>query len=297
MITFKAKTQSGEIINSALSAFTFPAGEAHTKREEQRDLEPVEIAVFQPSPESLHTDLFQIAMWTEVVHSHSLITGDRPKSVLIMPYVPGARADRGVPFGLDIYTSFLNDLLIDQIIIFDPHSEVTPEYLVGYKYTTVLYSHDFLAQPQLTHILKDYTGIIAPDKGAVDRATAVADLVGLPVYTAQKTRDFETGKLTGFAIEGLPSNGKYLIVDDICDGGGTFLGLAAATGLPKDQLDLFVSHGVFSKIALETLPEKFETVFTTNSFNPTRHLNTDPDKFPTFVRFDIVRFLMSKIVY
>lgn len=295
MITFKAKDESGEIINSALHAFTFPAGEKHIKQTEGRPLQPVEIAIFQPSPESMHDDLFQIAMWAESVHTP--VNAVRSKSVLVMPYVPGARADRGVPFGLDVYADFLNRLLIDQIIIFDPHSEVTLELLKGHKVTTVVYSHDFLARPPLKELLKAYTGIIAPDKGAVDRASAVANLADLPVYMATKHRDEATGKLSGFEMKGLPEDGNFLIVDDICDGGGTFLGLAAATGLPKEQLDLYVSHGVFSKSALETLPDKFETVFTTNSFNPERYLNTDPEAFATFVRFDIIRFLVSKIIY
>jgi len=66
-----------------------------------------------------------------------------------------------------------------------------------------------------------YTGIIAPDKGALNRAEALAHAFEVPLYIGGKTRDFETGKLTGFTMESLPEGGKFLIVDDICDGGGT----------------------------------------------------------------------------
>ncbi len=293
-LTFKAREANGEIINSALSEFTFPAGEKHIKQTEGRDLQPVEIAVFQPTPETMHDDLFTLAMWADLLAQHH----EDLKTVLIMPYVPGARADRGLPFGLSIYAGFINELDIDQIIIFDPHSQRTPELVSGFDSLTVTYSHELFAQPHMKAVLNGYDGIIAPDKGAVKRATDMADLANIPVYTAEKTRDFETGKLTGFALDGLPQGGHYLLVDDICDGGGTFLGLADAIGLPKEQLDLYVSHGVFSKDALKNLPEKFGYVFTTNSFAPNRELNGDDlGQYPVFRKFDVIRFLYSQIIY
>jgi ribose-phosphate pyrophosphokinase len=90
-------------------------------------------------------------------------------------------------------------------------------------------------------------------------------------------------------------------VDDICDGGGTFLGLAEATGLPWSRVDLYVSHGVFSKNALKNLSEKFEYVYTTNSYDPQRALTTRETEFQdeddTFERFDVIRLLLSKIKY
>jgi len=126
----------------------------------------------------------------------------------------------------------------------------------------------------------------------------VADALSIPVYKTEKKRDEATGKLSGFSVEPLPSKGRFLLVDDICDRGGTFLGLAEASGLPKERLDLFVSHGVFSHDATETLPEKFGHIYTTNSYDPLRHLDAKPELFDRasdFTRFDIIRLLLSKI--
>lgn len=298
MITFKAKTASGEIINSALSPFTFPAGEAHIKREEQRELEPTEIAIIQPSADSMHDDLFQLAMWNDYV----LTQKHQPWRVLILPYVPGARADRGAPFGAEIYANFIGNLDLDKVIIFDPHSEVIVDRLEGFGLmdTVVVRSHELFDQVTMRAVLNQYDGIIAPDKGAKDRAAAMAKLADLPVFTATKHRDEATGKLSAFAIEGLDPDGTYLIVDDICDGGGTFLGLKDASGLGFGQIDLYVSHGVFSKDALFNLSQNFEYIYTTNSYNPTRELNDhgdfgDPDAYDAFRRFDVIRLLLSKI--
>lgn len=291
MITFKAKESNGEIINSAYHEFTFPAGEKHIKKTEGRPTQPVEIAIFQPTPDSIHNDLFTLAMWADV------LTPEHPevKTVLVMPYVPGARADRGLPFGLEIYAGFINELEIDQIIIFDPHSEVTPEKLSAYDNLTVVRSHELFELGHMTAVINQYDGIIAPDAGAALRAKQVADVAGLPVITASKHRDEESGQLSGFQIEGLDPEGTYLIVDDICDRGGTFKGLAKAAGLGPTQIDLFVSHGVFSSDALETLPDYFEYIYTTNSYAPQRELTTD--HYPQFRRFDVIRLMLSKIKY
>lgn len=301
MITFKAKTASGEIINSSLSPFNFPAGEAHIKVEDRRSLEPVEIAIIQPDSESIHDDLFQLAMWDNYITLSDYDTKppeEWSKRVLILPYVPGARADRGIPYGLDVYSDFINKLHLDQVIIFDPHSSVTVDVFRDNSGTdlSVVSSADLFSQVTMKAVLHGYDGIIAPDKGAVYRASDVAELAGLPVYTAEKTRDFETGKLNGFKLDGLSNHGTYLIVDDICDGGGTFLGLADALGLDYGQLDLFVSHGVFSKDALKNLAQVFGYVFTTNSYNPGRVLNAELD-YEKFRRFDIIRLLLSKVAF
>lgn len=305
MITFKARTATGEIIKSALTPFTFPAGEAHTKREEQRELEPTEIAIIQPDADSIHDDLFQLAMWDDYITHEKYRTGIRTKRVLVIPYFPGARADRGAPFGLQVYADFISHLMLDQIIIFDPHSRETDSQLKLSDQgtdTTIVYSDELFDQVTMRAVLNQYTGIIAPDAGAVPRATAMANLANLPVFTATKHRDEKTGQLSGFSIEGLDPEGYYLIVDDICDGGGTFKGLATAAGLTWGQLDLYVSHGVFSKDALDTLPEYFENIYTTNSYAPSRELIhsslvnvPDKDQYNVFRRFDVIRLLLSKV--
>jgi ribose-phosphate pyrophosphokinase len=298
MITYKAKTSSGEIINSALEPFAFPAGEAHIKVKEQRELEPTEIAIIQPSPDSIHDDLFHLRMWNNYIVNQRTDC----KRVLIMPYFPGARADRGFPYGVGEYAYFINELLLSEVHIFDPHSPATmKELTTWFGPNEVLpvhatYSDELLRQPSIAPWMNIYIGIIAPDKGAVIRAGAVAQRLGIPLYVAGKTRDEATGKLSGFTCEPLPDKGRYLIVDDICDGGGTFIGLLEAIGLPYGMVDLFVSHGVFSKDALNTLANHFPNVFTTNSFDPRRSLSPSNDLLPMpFVRFDVINLLLNKI--
>ncbi len=94
--------------------------------------------------------------------------------------------------------------------------------------------------------------------------------MNLPVYYGGKTRDVSTGKLTGFTLEPLAYDNQqingahYLVVDDICDGGGTFNGLASKIAEQGATADLYVSHGLFSKGTTE-LKKSFNTIYTTDS--------------------------------
>lgn len=296
MITYKAKNASGEIINSALTPFAFPAGEAHIKREDRRGLEPIEIAILQSSPDSIHDDLFHLAMWNDYVlrENVDLPSEARSMRVVLIPYFPGARADRGLPFGLGVYADFIRDLGLNQIVIFDPHSGMTGDTLhAAADKLSFVYPHDVLSANT------EYAGIIAPDKGAVARAQAVADKMGIPLYTAEKTRNFETGKLSGYELD-MPSDRKskhlterFLVVDDICDGGGTFVLLSDAFHKirPEGELDLYVSHGVFSGKAFDNLNAGYTMIATTNSYNPLRSLPL------RFHRMDVIRRMLDEVTF
>lgn len=300
MIQFKAKTQNGEVINSALSPFTFPAGEVHIKKEEHRELEVIEIAVLQADVD-FHKDLFMLQAWDNLIQQENKGT----YRVAVIPYFPGTRADHNFPKTVDIYTGVLAATQIDEVIIFDPHSAVvvdTLKKLPELKVTvynpldvmTLVYNRQIMP-----HI---YSGVIAPDKGAVDRAQEVAKYLDVPLFKAEKVRNQETGKLSDFKCEKLPDNGTMLVVDDICDGGGTFAGLMGAIGHRKGETHLFISHGVFSGQALATLGDKFDKVFTTNSYNPRRTLrlidfkgNELPEYENKFHRLNIITMMLENI--
>ena len=68
---------------------------------------------------------------------------------------------------------------------------------------------------------------------------------------------------------------RILIVDDICDGGGTFLGLAQELKAKNaGNLYLAVSHGIFSR-GFEDLEKVFTKIYTTDSFKTITHENCE----------------------
>jgi ribose-phosphate pyrophosphokinase len=75
----------------------------------------------------------------------------------------------------------------------------------------------------------------------------------------------KTGKLSGFKVFAESLAGKTcFIVDDICDGGGTFIGVAEELRkLNAVKIILVISHGIFSKgLSLQNVDE----IYCTNSY-------------------------------
>jgi ribose-phosphate pyrophosphokinase len=278
-IKFRAKTKVGFTVDSPLTPFNFPDGQATLKGTENFDhaLYEYHIADIRGlNPQ----DLDHAALWSATLDK---LAPGSPK-VLFLPYLPGARSDHSEEdvFAAAMYADKINNLWVDQVILLDPHSQVMPHLINGDGRGGVdptEFPFERIIRREIQDHTSDsrpapYMGVIAPDHGAVDRATRAAKVMGVPVYKAGKTRDPETGKLSGFHMEDeLPTEGKLLIVDDICDGGGTFIGLAEATGLDHKRVDLWVTHGIFSK-GTGPLIDAFGEIHTTDSYFGTREDST-----------------------
>lgn len=198
-------------------------------------------------------DLFHLAVWSDAVHR------DGGSPAAIIPYLPGARQDRrrpGEALSAKVYADFINACRLAYVVCLDPHSDVMPALLDRCTVVPV-------ARVVPVKLLGGFDGVIAPDAGAHKRAAEVAHLLGLPVFQASKQRDPATGALSRFACESLPP-GRMLVVDDICDGGGTFRGLAAALDKRPEELGLWVTHGIFSGEAAR-LTEVYSAIYTTDS--------------------------------
>ena len=120
---------------------------------------------------------------------------------------------------------------------------------------------------------------LIPDKGANDKAYEIIKQIGFVghVIECSKKRDKLTGKIVetsipaDIAFEGDPC----LIVDDICDGGYTFIELAKkAKERGAGKIYLVVTHGIFSK-GLKELSEYVECIYTTDSVIDLGNPNND----------------------
>jgi ribose-phosphate pyrophosphokinase len=185
---------------------------------------------------------------------------------LIIPYFPAARQDRvmikGESLSVKVYADIINHFKFKKVVVFDVHSEVTPAVLNNCE---VITNHKFIQR--VTHEIDTDIILISPDGGALKKIYKVSEFLGgIEVIECSKSRDVKTGKLTGFKVYSGDLQGKdCLIVDDICDGGNTFIGLADELKKKNaGKLFLAISHGIFSR-GLENL-NCFERIFTTDSF-------------------------------
>ena len=188
---------------------------------------------------------------------------------LFIPYFPAARQDRvmvpGEPLSVKVYAGLINAAGFSRVTVFDAHSEVTPALLDRCQ---AVNNHRFIGQiiAELPDA-KDLT-LVAPDAGYPKKIHHLAGALNWDrVVQCDKVRDVNTGQLSGAQVFADDLAGAdCLIVDDICDGGGTFIALAAALRAKNaGRLYLAVSHGIFSK-GTEVLAAHFDRVFTTNSF-------------------------------
>lgn len=270
--------------------FQYPGGEWDMK--EAKEFVGNEVAYIQGTDLN---DYIKGQFWWHACATYSKYTSKHKNSIdLVVPYLPAARGDKGIPNGSEIYANLLPRY--DRLVTLDVHSDHMIDYLAStsHEKSKII---NITAKDVLSSFFDDlehYDGIVAPDEGAVERARQVAHHFDLPLFIARKKRDFETGKLLNFIppdnVAEMREFGNYLIVDDICDGGGTFIGLAEALANAgyTGRLDLYVTHGIFSK-GLKELSNKFN-IITTNSL-PQNHSDTVLK--PTVI--NVKNLLLSKV--
>lgn len=193
---------------------------------------------------------------------------------LNIPYFPFARQDRvsnpGEPNALQAIAAVINSLKFTGIVFSDPHSDVlesvlTPGTALALRQWEV-WTNDNLC---ITGNPNIKTALVSPDAGASKKTHKVAQAVGVDVIQAHKLRDTKTGAISGTWINEHDLNhyNRLIVVDDICDGGRTFIELAETIRRfdYKGQLDLAVTHGIFSK-GVAVVQEHFDNIFVINSF-------------------------------
>lgn len=177
-----------------------------------------------------------------------------PDADLFFPYLPFSREDRRVDnnssYGLKMLSSVLGK---NRIETFDIHS---------HHFGVI--NHQPIMEISKTILDCKPDGIIAPDEGAKLRYS-------LPtVGCGDKVRNQSTGEVIDYKFsfsEHVDPGAKLLVVDDICDGGRTFIELAKC--LPDYELYLYVSHGIFSK-GFDELKKYYKHIYTTDSFKGER---------------------------
>ncbi len=192
-------------------------------------------------------------------------------SHLDLPWLPWARQDRhmvsGDSFALKVFASQLNTLKFDKVNVLDPHSDAAAAAI-----------DNFVAIPQEVCLMQSASlsrlfqqnalMLVAPDAGSLKKIDAVARAAGVEQYSIlSKKRDVASGSLTGFALlAGDVRARDLLIVDDLCDAGGTFIGSAQVLrDAGARSVSLYVTHGIFSKGVEHLFANGIDAIYTTTS--------------------------------
>lgn len=181
-------------------------------------------------------------------------------------YLMGMRMDRVMdfnrPFTLKIISDILNRSKAESIFITEPHSD-----RISFFNNSKIFADSTWSLVSYHIDINNYI-LVFPDKGAQERYCGLW-FDNNSVIKCSKVRDVKTGQLSSFKIENpeLIGDKPLMILDDLCDGGGTFVGVANEIKKIKPDVDLniYVTHMV-NYNGLTNLSMNFNHVWYTNSY-------------------------------
>lgn len=186
-------------------------------------------------------------------------------------YLMGMRMDRVMdfnrPFTLKVIVKMLSNSNTENIAVLEPHSDVIHNYRLGNRFGDLYLEESTRPENWTT----DYQ-LVLPDAGAVERYGYFRE----DFISCSKVRDLATGRILEIKVDNPEKLDRrpLMIVDDLCDGGGTFCGIAEALGklgVPKEKLNISVVHMVNPK-GIKNLSKNFNHVWITNSYKDWENL-------------------------
>lgn len=235
--------------------FTFSGGEIHCKWNALHDLPKIICKDYTMA------GFMAVCEYAQIYRRHGALKVD-----LVYPYFPYARQDRVMqenePFSLKIFCDMVNAQKFNSVTICDPHSDVTPALLDN---CIVVPQWEIAIQVMPIEDLTERL-FVSPDAGAYKKLSKLI-VNDNRIAIGVKNRDCQ-GRITHTAVfSPTPIAGQdCVIVDDICDGGRTFIELAKALkGEGAKSVTLYVTHGIFSQ-GIDVLKPHIDRIYTTNSF-------------------------------
>lgn len=204
---------------------------------------------------------------------------------LQLGYFPYGRQDRkaesGDPRATKVMSNMVNSMSFDTVVIKDPHSDVVENLIDNVVIIDKATIFDQIVLSEHGIDINNMSFLIAPDQGAQKSVYKYNKSVANPltVLTANKERDTHTGDINGISLYQKDTSivGDAVIMDDICDGGRTFIELAKHIRNEHPNiknLHLWVTHGIFAK-GLDELKKYYTSIVTTSSFPHVGKLKTE----------------------
>lgn len=171
----------------------------------------------------------------------------------IMPYCPYARQDkrdqRRGPIGARVFADNLQEAGATSIITMDLHSDQIEGF---YKIPVIHLRGKYLFSKVILDKSDSNTILCSPDAGGLKRVKKIRDKiyelydVKIPFISLDKTRK-EANKTDSIEVLGDVKGKNIIIVDDMCDTGGTLIkGTEALLNAGATNVKVLVTHAVLS---------------------------------------------------
>ncbi|MEM4912517.1 MAG: ribose-phosphate pyrophosphokinase, partial [Metallosphaera sp.] len=195
----------------------FPDGESYIRV--PYNVSNKEVAIVQSTYPPQDKHLIELLLMIEAVKNMNAA-----KIIAIVPYLAYARQDRrfkeGEALSIKTILSTLSHTGADTLVVVEPHRADALNYFHG---DVIIID----PTPAIANYLKGIVKspfILAPDRGALDRARRLAERLNAEYNYLEKFRDRETGKVEIRNIPQMDLNDKeVIIIDDIISTGGTVL--------------------------------------------------------------------------
>lgn len=199
------------------------------------------------------------------------------KLKLVVPYFAYSRQDRvtkdGEPISVRAVMRALG-IYYDELYIFDIHNPETLRFFPG---KAVNVSPAGVIGEYFREKLGDGL-VLAPDKGALGRARAVAEVLGLEYSHFEKRRISPT-EVEMHPVDVDVKGKNVLIVDDIISTGGTMVKAAELLrNLGAGKVFVSATHGVFAEGAIERVSKAVDELAVTNTIpTPVSRISIVPE--------------------
>jgi ribose-phosphate pyrophosphokinase len=190
----------------------------------------------------------------------------------VIPYFGYARQDRKegsrTPISAKLVANLITAAGANRVLTLDLHAGQIQGFFdipVDNLYAAPLFARDIHARFQNQGLM-----IVSPDVGGVVRARALAKRVNCDLAIIDKRRE-RAGVSEVMNVIGDVRAKHCILVDDICDSGGTLVN--AAVALRENgaaAISVYATHGVLSNGAVERIAASpIETMTITDSIEPT----------------------------
>lgn len=250
----------------------FSAGEQQVEMNEEYLTMVNEFVI---SGKSLNNDIMRIAQTVDIIRQNN----KDAKIKLKLMYMPYGRQDRKMASegykgsnALKVFANIINNMGIDEVITYDPHSDVTEAV---FNNLTII-SNESLVLKCLEELNlntpSSEVNLVIPDVGASKKIYSLTKSLQkkfqfkINLHQCEKHRDVTTGEITHSSIpdslSSLSEKTNVILIDDICDYGGSFKKIAEKA--PHLDWNLVVSHCILPD-GKDEMFKYFNSIFTTDS--------------------------------
>lgn len=232
-----------------VSEKVFPDGELYIRIEEPEKVAGNPVMVVSTLYPNQLENLFKTLMLIDAARN-----AGASRLVLYVAYLAYSRQDKiflpGEPVSACIIARVLKTAGVERLLTVDVHSPRVLECFEGSSVNLVV--SDLLVEHAIKYVTNPI--IIAPDKGALERASLPAGKLGLEYDYLIKQRDRTTGEITYIPREVKVEGRDVVLVDDIISTGGTIA--EASRMLLKNgarRVIVTATHGLFVGNALSKI--------------------------------------------